>query len=426
MGLASSTRVSTGVVINPSSAEFASSQSISKSSSSSESGSAGLARQEGCSSGSEQRLNRFHKFFVCRSQKRWREPPGSELETLKPIFSVRTLQDGGDSHVKRPPRGRGLSSKDRPQRCLLDSSNLERSPEILALSMERYNARVCMPSLWTGHSSQGLHKIDETCGGHVETEGGAPNYLFRRHFDYGGVRRSSAPPSCFDPESPRMSEARSYKKSEAVSASTKPRADLTLRIIKILGPVNLFYPGGISSPPSLQAPSGLSTLNSYEALVMLNPQAKEEIVWWRDHLQSWNGRALFHKPVDLIIETDASRKGWGAYCEGLRPPEPKYSFTWNVSEILKFIKSLGKNEELDLKLLSFKLVMLLGLTAPDRSSDLAKRDLRYRTFRPEGVSFILPGLSKTSRPGDTPKVSFHSAFPDDFDLCPVECLKFYE
>ena len=93
----------------------------------------------------------------------------------------------------------------RPQRCLLDSSNLERSPEVLALSMERYNARVCMPSLWTGHSSQGLHKIDETCGGHVETEGGAPNYLFRRHFDNGGVRRSSAPPSCFDPESPRKS-----------------------------------------------------------------------------------------------------------------------------------------------------------------------------------------------------------------------------
>jgi hypothetical protein len=60
---------------------------------------------------------------------------------------------------------------------------------------------------------------------------------------------------------------------------------------------------------------GLGTLNSYEALVVLNPQAKEEIVWW-------NGRALFHKPVDLIIETDASRKGWGAYCEGVSKAGP--------------------------------------------------------------------------------------------------------
>ena len=28
-----------------------------------------------------------------------------------------------------------------------------------------------------------LHKIDETCGSHVETEGCAPNNLFRRHFE---------------------------------------------------------------------------------------------------------------------------------------------------------------------------------------------------------------------------------------------------
>ena len=97
-----------------------------------------------------------------------------------------------------------------------------------------------------------------------------------------------------------------------------------------------------------------------------------------------------------------------------------------MSEILKYIKSLGKNGELGVKLLSYKLVMLLGLTAPDRSSDLAKRDLRYRTFWLEEVSVILPGLSKTSRPGDILKVSFHSAFPDDVDRCPLECLKGYE
>ena len=40
-------------------------------------------------------------------------------------------------------------------------------------------------------------------------------------------------------------------------------------------------------------------------------------------------------------------------------PEPKYSYTWKVSEILKYIKSLGKNEELGLKLVSYKLVMHL-------------------------------------------------------------------
>ena len=47
-------------------------------------------------------------------------------------------------------------------------------------------------------------------------------------------------------------------------------------------------------------------------------------------------------------------------------------------------------------MLSFKLVTLLRSTAPDRPSDLAKRDSRFCTFIPEGVSFALPGQTKTS------------------------------
>ena len=110
----------------------------------------------------------------------------------------------------------------------------------------------------------------------------------------------------------------------------------------------------------------------------------------------------------------------------MRPPEPKYSHTWSVSQVLDYIKSLGSNEGLSLRVLSLKLVTLLALTAPDRSSDLAKKDLRFRTYHPEGVSFELPGLSKTSKPGDSPKSSFHASFGDDKDLCPVNCLKCYE
>ena len=109
----------------------------------------------------------------------------------------------------------------------------------------------------------------------------------------------------------------------------------------------------------------------------------------------------------------------------LRPPQPRYSHTWNVAQVLTYTKSIGVNKDLNLKMLSFKLVTLLGLTAPDRSSDLAKRDLRFCTFLPEGVSFTLPGLTKTSKPGDLPKTSFHAAFRADMDLCPVECLRVY-
>ena len=46
-------------------------------------------------------------------------------------------------------------------------------------------------------------------------------------------------------------------------------------------------------------------------MLTLDSAAREEVLWWRDHLQGWNGKALFQHPIDLIIETDASRKGWG-------------------------------------------------------------------------------------------------------------------
>ena len=74
-------------------------------------------------------------------------------------------------------------------------------------------------------------------------------------------------------------------------------------------------------------------------------------------------------------------------------------------------------------MLSFKLIVLI---APDSSADLARKDLRFRTFLPKCVSFNLPGLSKTSWPGDPPKISFHAAFAEDTCLCPLECLKTYE
>lgn len=110
----------------------------------------------------------------------------------------------------------------------------------------------------------------------------------------------------------------------------------------------------------------------------------------------------------------------------LGQPVLKYPSTWDVSVVLSHIKSIGPHFSLSLRLSSTKLTTLLPLTAPDRSLDLAKRDSRFQTFCPERVSFKLPGLFKTSHPGQDPKLSFHASFSDDQDLCPVACLREYE
>ena len=50
---------------------------------------------------------------------------------------------------------------------------------------------------------------------------------------------------------------------------------------------------------------------AYDSTTPLSPQAQEELVWWRDNLEAWNGKALVSGSPDLVIETDASRQGWG-------------------------------------------------------------------------------------------------------------------
>ena len=63
-----------------------------------------------------------------------------------------------------------------------------------------------------------------------------------------------------------------------------------------------------------------------------------------------------------------------------RPPEPRYSQTWDVSLVLKYIKSLGPSKDLSLKLLSRKLATLFALVLAHRSSDLSRLTLPGRKY----------------------------------------------
>ena len=63
-----------------------------------------------------------------------------------------------------------------------------------------------------------------------------------------------------------------------------------------------------------------------------------------------------------------------------RPPQPRYSETWNVAAVTTYIESLGENDSLSLAILTHKLVMLLALTRPSRSADLSQLDLKFRRF----------------------------------------------
>ena len=58
--------------------------------------------------------------------------------------------------------------------------------------------------------------------------------------------------------------------------------------------------------------------HGYDNVIALSPEAQEELTWWQQHLETWNGRCLLKGRERVIIRSDASLLGWGATCEGIR------------------------------------------------------------------------------------------------------------
>jgi len=109
-----------------------------------------------------------------------------------------------------------------------------------------------------------------------------------------------------------------------------------------------------------------------------------------------------------------------------RPPLPRYTTTWDVQVVLDCISGWGDTHSLSLKLLTYKLVMLMALARPSRSADLASLVLSRCQFKPEGVSFLPSSLAKQSRQGKPFSDTFFAIFPGNKQLCPVETLRHYQ
>jgi len=109
-----------------------------------------------------------------------------------------------------------------------------------------------------------------------------------------------------------------------------------------------------------------------------------------------------------------------------RPPLPRYTATWNIHVILDSILNWGDTASLSLKLLTYKLVMLLALATPSQSADLASLCVDNCQYKPEGVLFLPSALAKQSRQGRALSAYFFASFPNNKELCPVETLCQYQ
>jgi hypothetical protein len=85
-----------------------------------------------------------------------------------------------------------------------------------------------------------------------------------------------------------------------------------------------------------------------------------------------------------------------------KPPQPRYTDTWDVDIVLNHLASLGSNEGLSDSQLTHKLAMLLALTTASRASEIQALDVGYLLDKGPEMTFTLPQHIKTSRVGQKP------------------------
>lgn len=85
-------------------------------------------------------------------------------------------------------------------------------------------------------------------------------------------------------------------------------------VSKAIVPAPLFY-------RSLQRDTTIALWannQNYDVQCRLCPQSSEELQWWIDHLSEWNGKSFMKaQNPDIVIESDASFRGWGATSDGV-------------------------------------------------------------------------------------------------------------
>lgn len=108
-----------------------------------------------------------------------------------------------------------------------------------------------------------------------------------------------------------------------------------------------------------------------------------------------------------------------------KPPEPRYSSTWNVKDVFNMFKRWGRNTHLSIKLLTWKLTVLLLLCTAQRGQTIWLLPLSGLEYTEEGVSFRMKHQLKHNKPGEPLSVIKIARFPQDTRICPIQCLKAY-
>lgn len=109
----------------------------------------------------------------------------------------------------------------------------------------------------------------------------------------------------------------------------------------------------------------------------------------------------------------------------LRPSEPKYCKTWDVSNVLGYLRKLSPIKFISLKDLTLKLVMLIAIITASRVQSLHLLTLNGLEKNCHSYTIFFYGLLKQNRPSWSQNCIELFAYPPDRRLCVTFVLKEY-
>lgn len=109
------------------------------------------------------------------------------------------------------------------------------------------------------------------------------------------------------------------------------------------------------------------------------------------------------------------------------PPKPRYTRTWQVSQVLDYLSSLGDDKDLDLIQLSEKLSSLASIVSAQRMQTLSFLDISHLCLTNDSASFHVMDLLKTTsiRKNISHQTVEFKVFPSNPKLCVVSTLREY-
>ena len=128
-----------------------------------------------------------------------------------------------------------------------------------------------------------------------------------------------------------QSKIRDLRRQIRLAIAQSERGILTVRrFASLIGKIN-FLRGAVSAAPlhiwpllQLHAAAFKRTTDSeWDKHMVLSPRVLQELTWWQDEIQLWNGKSVIPAKHQFILTTDASHWGWGGWWKqvGLRPKQ---------------------------------------------------------------------------------------------------------